>query len=388
MSAPIATALMSDGYTPILRGIGDQYLEPSVDCDYHFKDFVGSSPAIQPTLEQITVVAGTDSTVLLTGETGTGKELLARAIHDNSPRKERRFIKLNCAAIPTSLLESEMFGHEKGAFTGAVNQKIGRMELADQGTLFLDEVGDIPIEVQPKLLRAIQEREFERLGSTHTRRVNVRIVAATNRDLRSMIASNEFRSDLYYRLNVFPIRIPPLRDRREDIPLLATYFVHKFARQMQKSIHAIPPCVMKALLTWDWPGNIRELENFIERAMILSRGKSLDAPLAELQDFRPTQQESEPAYAHIARILKEAIGCLRPERPVVEEYAKKQHEEIVGALIESKGRVGGPQGAAARLHINRTTLISRMKKLGIDPRQFARTSVASMRTSEAPGGPR
>lgn len=373
MSTPIANALTSDRYTPILGSTGDQYLEPSVDCDHHFKDFVGSSPAIQPTLEQITVVAATDSTVLLTGETGTGKGLLARAIHDYSSRKKRKFIKFNCAAIPTSLLESEMFGHERGAFTGALNQKIGRMELADQGTLFLDEVGDIPIEVQAKLLRAIQEREFERLGSTHTRRVNVRIVAATNRDLRSMIASKEFRSDLYYRLNVFPIRIPPLRDRREDIPLLATYFVHKFARQMQKSIDAIPPCVMKALLTWDWPGNIRELENFIERAMILSRGKSLDAPLAELQDFRPTRQESQSAHADIARIVEEAIDCLHPERPLVEECAKKQREEILGALIESKGQVGGSEGAAVRLRVNRTTLISRMKRLGIDPRQFART---------------
>jgi transcriptional regulator with GAF, ATPase, and Fis domain len=281
-----------------------------------------------------------------------------------------------------------MFGHEKGAFTGAFNRRIGRMELADQGTLFLDEVGDIPIEVQPKLLRAIQEREFERLGSAYTRRVNVRIVAATNRDLRSMIASKEFRSDLFYRLNVFPIRIPPLRDRKEDIPLLATYFVHKFASQMHKSIHAIPPCVMEGLLTWDWPGNIRELENFIERAMILSRGKLLDAPLSELLDFRRSRQEFQPAHADIAEVLKEAIGCLHPERVPLEGYTTQQREEIVVALIESKGRVGGPTGAAARLRVNRTTLISRMKKLGIDPRRFVRTESGVERALfAAPGGP-
>jgi len=335
-----------------------------------FEQIVGNSPALKYVLELVDTVASSDSTVLLLGETGTGKALIARAIHDRSRRKARSFVKLNCAAIPTCLLESEMFGHERGAFTGAFNRRIGRMELADQGTLFLDEVGDIPIEAQPKLLRAIQEREFERLGSTSTRRVNVRIVAATNRDLRSMIESKEFRSDLFYRLNVFPIRIPPLRDRKEDIPLLATYFVHKFASQMHKSIHAIPPCVMEELLTWDWPGNIRELENFIERAMILGRGKLLDARLSELRDFRPTRQESQPDRLDIAQVLKEAIVSLHPERRLVEDYAKKQYEEIVSALIESKGRVGGPVGAAARLHVNRTTLIARMQKLGIVPKQF------------------
>jgi formate hydrogenlyase transcriptional activator len=352
--------------------------------DLGFEQIVGNSPALKHVLELVNTVASSDSTVLLLGETGTGKALIARAIHDRSRRQARAFVKLNCVAIPTCLLESEMFGHERGAFTGAFNRRIGRMELADQGTLFLDEVGDIAIEVQPKLLRAIQEREFERLGSTCTRRVNVRIVAATNRDLRNMIASKEFRSDLYYRLNVFPIRIPPLRDRKEDIPLLATYFVHKFASQMHKSIHAIPPCVMKELLTWDWPGNIRELENFIERAMILSRGNLLDAPLSELRDFRPALQESQTNHADVAQVLREAIASPHPERRLVEQSSKKQHEEIVSALIESKGRVGGPIGAAARLHVNRTTLISRMKKLGIDPRRLERTESGGERTFAAP----
>jgi formate hydrogenlyase transcriptional activator len=351
--------------------------------DLGFEQIVGNCPALKHVLELVNTVASSDSTVLLLGETGTGKALIARAIHDRSRRHARAFVKLNCAAIPTCLLESEMFGYEKGAFTGACNRRIGRMELADQGSLFLDEVGDIPIDVQPKLLRAIQEREFERLGSTCTRRVNVRIVAATNRDLRSMIASKEFRSDLYYRLNVFPIRIPPLRDRKEDIPLLATYFVHKFASQMNKSIHAIPPCVMKELLTWDWPGNIRELENFIERSMILSRGNLLDAPLSELQDFRPTRHEFQPAHADIAQVVKEVIGCLHPERAPVEAYTKQKREEIEVALIETKGRVGGPAGAATRLRVKRTTLIARMKKLGIDPRRFERTESGVERTFAA-----
>jgi len=354
-----------------------------------FEQIVGNSPALKQVLELVNTVASSDSTVLLLGETGTGKALIARAIHNRSRRHARTFVNLNCAAIPTCLLESEIFGHEKGAFTGAFNRTIGRMELADQGTLFLDEVGDIPIDAQPKLLRAIQEREFERLGSTYTRRVNVRIVAATNRDLRSMIASKEFRSDLFYRLNVFPIRIPPLRDRKEDIPLLATYFVHKFASQMHKSIHAIPPCVMEELLTWDWPGNIRELENFMERAMILSGGKLLDAPLSELRDFRPTRQEFQPVHAGDSASVKEAIACLHPERAPVEWDGKQQSEEIVVALIESKGRVGGPAGAAARLRVNRTTLISRMKKLGIDPRRFVRTEFGVEKAFfAAPGVPR
>ena len=336
---------------------------------------IGKSRALRSVLEQIDVVAPTDSTVLVTGETGTGKELIARAIHDRSRRKDRTFVKLNCAAIPTGLLESELFGHEKGAFTGAITQKMGRMELADQGTLFLDEVGDIPIEIQPKLLRALQEREFERLGGTHTRKVNVRLVAATNRNLEKMIAAREFRSDLYYRLHVFPIRIPPLRERKEDIPLLVSYFVQKFAKQMQKKIEGVPAAAMKRLVAWEWPGNIRELENLMERAVILTRGKSLEAPLAELRK----SNTDEPAHVtvaqgqeDIARIVKETISALDNKKTgVADHYAKQQSAEIVRALTECKGRVGGAEGAAARMGVNRTTLLARMKKFGIDPRQYA-----------------
>jgi formate hydrogenlyase transcriptional activator len=283
-------------------------------------------------------------------------------------------VKLNCAAIPTGLLESELFGHEKGAFTGAIAQKIGRMELADQGSLFLDEVGDIPVEIQPKLLRALQEREFERLGSTQTRKVNVRLIAATNRDLEKMVANREFRSDLFYRLNVFPIRIPPLRDRREDIPLLVSYFAQKFAKQMQKRIDAIPVAVMKGLTAWDWPGNIRELENFIERAVILTRGKALEAPLEELRKSdrdEPTRAPAAPQNDDIARIVKETITALRGKKVPSGESSKRQREDIVRALTQSKGRVGGADGAAARMGINRTTLLARIKKFGIDPRQYA-----------------
>ncbi|WP_433965332.1 sigma-54 interaction domain-containing protein [Tunturiibacter gelidiferens] len=256
-------------------------MEEEIRSEMGFEQIIGSSATLKHVLQMVETVAQSDSTVLLLGETGTGKELIARSIHDRSRRKERTFVKLNCAAIPTGLLESELFGHEKGAFTGAISQKAGRLELADQGTLFLDEVGDIPIETQPKLLRVLQEREFERLGSTHTRKVNVRLVAATNRDLEKMTAEREFRSDLFYRLNVFPIRIPPLRHRKEDIPLLVRYFVQKFANQMQKKIEAVPTAVMKSLTAWDWPGHIRELENFIERSVILTRGKSLEAPLGD-----------------------------------------------------------------------------------------------------------
>jgi formate hydrogenlyase transcriptional activator len=349
------------------------YLEEEIRGEMNFENLVGRSAALNHVLELVETVAPNDSTVLLLGETGTGKELVARAIHDRSRRKDRTFVKLNCAAIPTGLLESELFGHEKGAFTGAIGQKLGRLELADQGTLFLDEVGDIPADIQPKLLRALQEREFERLGSTVTRRVNIRLVAATNRDLERMVANREFRSDLFYRLNVFPIRIPPLRHRQEDIPLLVSYFVQKFAKQMQKRIENIPAAVMKGLIAWEWPGNIRELENFIERAVILTRGSSLEAPLAELRkvsaDLVPPAAQSE--QGDIARIVKETIAALNGRRTVVDEYSQKQREEIVRALTEAKGQVGGADGAAARMSMNRTTLISRMKKFGIEPRQYA-----------------
>jgi len=351
------------------------YLEEEIRTEMDFEQIVGTSPALKHVLQLVETVAASDSTVLLLGDTGTGKELIARAIHDRSRRKERTFVKLNCAAIPTGLLESELFGHEKGAFTGAISQKAGRMELADQGTLFLDEVGDIPIEIQPKLLRALQEREFERLGSTHTRKVNVRLIAATNRNLEKMIADREFRSDLFYRLNVFPIRIPPLRDRREDIPLLVSHFVQKCAKQMQKKIETIPPATMKGLTAWEWPGNIRELENFIERAVILTRGKSLEAPLSELRKAStdtPPSPGVQPAQEDIARIVKESISAaLNGKKNFSDEYSQKQREEIVRVLTEAKGRVGGADGAAARMGINRTTLISRMKKFGIDPRQYA-----------------
>jgi len=350
------------------------YLEEEIRSEMNFENIVGNSAALNHVLELAETVAPSDSTVLLLGETGTGKELIARAIHDRSRRKERTFVKLNCAAIPTGLLESELFGHEKGAFTGAISQKTGRMELADQGTLFLDEVGDIPLEIQPKLLRALQEREFERLGSTHTRRVNVRLIAATNRDLERMIADKEFRSDLYYRLNVFPIRIPPLRERKEDIPRLVSYFVQKFAKQMQKKIDTISPAVMKGLASWDWPGNIRELENFIERAVIVTRGRSLEAPLAELRKLstaEPAPAARNSAQEDIARIVKETLTALNGNKSSAGERAQRQREEIVRVLAESKGRVGGVDGAAARMGINRTTLLSRIKKLGINPEQYA-----------------
>ncbi|HXG95313.1 MAG TPA: sigma 54-interacting transcriptional regulator [Blastocatellia bacterium] len=350
------------------------YLEDEIRSELNFEQIVGSSPALRHVLELVETVAPSDSTVLLLGETGTGKELIARALHDHSRRRERAFVKLNCAAIPTGLFESELFGHEKGAFTGAISQQVGRLELADQGTLFLDEVGDVPPEIQPKLLRALQEREFERLGSTRTKRADVRLVAATNRDLEAMVAAREFRSDLYYRLNVFPIRLPPLRERREDIPLLVSYFVQKYARQMQKRIETIPAVAMKALTEWEWPGNIRELQNVIERAVILTRGKALEAPLAELRRVRldePTQTTAPRGQEEIVRIVKETINALNDKKSVADEYAKKQREEIVRALTESKGRVGGDEGAAARLGLNRTTLLSRMKKHGIDPKEFS-----------------
>jgi formate hydrogenlyase transcriptional activator len=322
------------------------YLEDELRGEMDFEGIVGQSSALRQVLNLVETVAPSDSTVLMLGETGTGKELIARAIHDRSRRKDRTFVKLNCAAIPTGLLESELFGHERGAFTGAISQKIGRLELADHGTLFLDEVGDIPIEIQPKLLRALQEREFERLGSTRTQKVDVRLVAATNRDLEKMIANREFRSDLYYRLNVFPIRIPPLRERPEDIPLLVRYFAQKYGRQMEKQIESIPVAVMRQLAAWDWPGNIRELENFIERSVILTRGPALEVPIAELgSNGNGVALRAEPRNG--------------------------ERDQIVRILKETNGRVAGPQGAAARMGLKRTTLISRMKKFGIDPHKLS-----------------
>ncbi|HET6176965.1 MAG TPA: sigma 54-interacting transcriptional regulator [Candidatus Sulfotelmatobacter sp.] len=359
----------------------NSYLEQEIRGDIEFEEMVGSSPALKHVLHLVETVAPTDSTVLLLGETGTGKELIARAVHEHSRRKDRIFVKINCAAIPTGLLESELFGHEKGAFTGAISQKIGRLELADGGTLFLDEVADIPSEIQPKLLRALQEREFERLGSTRTVKVNVRLIAATNRDLEKMVASREFRSDLYYRLNVFPIRVPPLRERKEDIPLLVGYFVQKFAKQMQKNIKRIPPAVMKAFTAWDWPGNIRELENFVERSVILTRGTGLEAPQLESWNLITQEHERETAdsrHQEIAEVVRSTLQALN-KKPILAnarqhksaERAKKQRDEIMRALTLSKGRVGGSGGAAARLGINRTTLLARMRKLGIDPKEYA-----------------
>jgi formate hydrogenlyase transcriptional activator len=322
------------------------YLEEEIRGEMDFEGIVGQSSALRHVLNMVETVAPSDSTVLLLGETGTGKELIARAIHDRSRRKDRTFVKLNCAAIPTGLLESELFGHERGAFTGAIAQKIGRLELADQGSLFLDEVGDIPIEVQPKLLRALQEREFERLGSNRTKRVDVRLIAATNRDLEKMIESREFRSDLYYRLNVFPIRIPPLRERPEDIPLLVRYFVQKYGRRMERKIESIPATAMKKLAGWHWPGNIRELENFIERSVILTHGSALQVPIGEL---------GGNGKATLVPGTREA----------------DERDAILRILKDTNGRVAGPQGAAARMGLKRTTLISRMQKLGIDPRRLS-----------------
>jgi len=322
------------------------YLEAEVRSEADFEGIVGQSSALWKVLQLVDTVATSDSTVLLLGETGTGKELIARATHDRSRRKDRTFVKLNCAAIPTGLLESELFGHERGAFTGAVAQKIGRLELADQGTLFLDEVGDIPLELQPKLLRVLQEGEFERLGSTRTKKVDVRLVAATNRDLDRMIEEKQFRSDLYYRLNVFPIRVPPLRERPEDIPLLVRYFSQKYARRMEKRIESIPAEAMRKLARWHWPGNVRELQNLVERAVILTRSSTLAISVPELAN---------------------GGGNLAPARAGNVE----EQDRIVRILKETKGRVGGPNGAAARLRIKRTTLITRMKKMGIDPRKMA-----------------
>ena len=322
------------------------YLEDEVRTEHNFGDIVGESAALREILKKVETVAPTDSTVLVCGETGTGKELIARAVHDLSPRKGRTFVKLNCAAIPTGLLESELFGHEKGAFTGAIAQKVGRFELAHQGTLFLDEVGDIPLELQPKLLRVLQEQEFERLGGTRTIKVNVRLVAATNSDLAKMVADKDFRSDLYYRLNVFPLMMPPLRERPDDIPRLVRHFTHRFARRMRRQIESVPALVMDALVRYPWPGNVRELQNVIERAVILSKGTELRVAMSDLQ---PIPAPSDGAAASLA--------------PVTLTDAEREH--IVAALTATGWVVGGPKGAAARLGMKRSTLQKKMQKLGI-----------------------
>jgi len=315
----------------------------TAETDPCFAGLVGASAALRQVIHLIDIVAGGDSTVLVLGETGTGKELIARAIHNLSPRRDRPFVKLNCAAIPTGLLESELFGHERGAFTGAIAQKIGRLEMADGGSLFLDEIGDIPLELQPKLLRVLQEREFERLGSTRTKKVDVRIIAATHRDLEGMILKKEFRRDLYYRLNVFPICVPPLRERAEDIPLLVRHFMHRAAERMKKSVDFVSTGVMSALARYPWPGNIRELENVVERAVILSRGSQLEISVRDLNSRIAVTQNDQDGLTL--------------------EQVERNH--ILATLRRTMWVISGPHGAAARLGLNRSTLQCRMKKLGI-----------------------
>jgi formate hydrogenlyase transcriptional activator len=326
------------------------YLETTERSEGLFTDIIGHSPALRQVLDQVLIVAPSDATVLVLGETGTGKELIAHAIHRSSQRKDGPFIKLNCAAIPTGLVESELFGHEKGAFTGAVNQKVGRMELAHGGTLFLDEVGEISLDLQPKLLRVLQDHEFERLGSTRTLKIDVRLIAATNRELAQEVADHLFRSDLYYRLNVFPIRVPALRERREDIPDLVRYFVHKFAIRMKRNIESIPTETMEALMQWWWPGNVRELENLIERSVILTQGNVLNVPLAEL-------------HSHVD------VGSNQPSQTL--NNAEREH--IIRVLSETNGVLSGPQGAAQRLGLKRTTLQSKMQRLKITRRDYMGT---------------
>ena len=318
------------------------YLESEIR-EYSFEDIVGKSAALRKVLDQVAIVAPTGSTVLLHGETGTGKELIARALHNLSPRRDRTFVRLNCAAIPSGLVESELFGHERGAFTGALMQKRGRFELADHGTLFLDEIGDIGMDLQPKLLRALQEREFERLGSTKTIQVDVRLIAATHRDLAAMIQERQFREDLFYRLNVFPIEIPPLRERREDIPLLIHYFVGRLSRRMQKRIKSIPKQSMELLVRADWPGNVRELENFIERCVILTQGEDLHVPRAELK-----RSPIRAASAGAAGTFEDA-----------------ERQAIIDALRSASGKIAGDSGAAERLGLKRTTLQNKMRRLNI-----------------------
>src|SRR6266478_2980188 len=337
------------------------YLEEEIRSEFNFEEIIGESPALKRALAQVELAAPAGTTVLLLGETGTGKELFARAIHNLSPRRDRTFVKINCAAIPSGLLESELFGHERGAFTGAIIQKIGRFELADRGTLFLDEVGDLPLELQPKLLRVLQEQEFERLGGNRTQRVDVRVVAATNTDLSSRVAERSFRSDLYYRLNVFPIQIPALRERAEDLPLLVRYFVQRFSRQLNKGVEYIPADAMDALTHYSWPGNVRELENLIERAVLLSPGKELRIPFAELKSnfISSASAATDPSSSHVS--LTSSASLTSPISTL--EEAERQH--ILRALKQTQWRIAGPKGAAVLLDIKRTTLQARMRKLGI-----------------------
>jgi formate hydrogenlyase transcriptional activator len=322
--------------------------EPEIAPEHSFEGIVGKSPALRRVLEQIAIVAPTDSTILLHGETGTGKELIARAIHNLSSRREHNYVRVNCAAIPSGLLESELFGHEKGAFTGALMQRKGRFELADRGSLFLDEVGDISLELQPKLLRAVQEQEFERLGSTRTIQVNVRLIAATHRNLRAMIQEEKFREDLFYRFNVFPIEIAPLRERREDIPLLVNFFVSKFSARMRKQITSIPRHAMEILTNCPWNGNVRELANFIERAVIVTQGEELEVPIAALH------------------ASSDAVFAVRSPH----SFRQAECSVIMEALRAASGRIAGKGGAAERLGLKRTTLQNKIRRLGIAKEQY------------------
>jgi formate hydrogenlyase transcriptional activator len=361
LTSPVATAIDNALAYGQIEKLNEKlaqeklYLEGELQND--FQDIVGESPSVKKVLKAVETVAPTDSTVLIWGETGTGKELIARAIHNLSGRKKGTFVKVNCAAIPTGLIESELFGHEKGAFTGALAQRIGRFELADGGTLFLDEIGDIPAELQPKLLRVLQEHEFERLGGNKTLKVNVRLVAATNRDLGEMVAARTFRSDLYFRLNVFPVTLPALRERSGDVELLVKHFVEKCARKMSKKIDAIPADTMTALTSYAWPGNVRELENVIERAVILSQGPTLSVPVAELRS-----PGSAPRPAPAPRATPPDVNASAGPPGTLEEV---ERQAVLKALEESGWRVGGPKGAAARLGLSRTTLQGKMQRLGI-----------------------
>ena len=333
------------------------YLEDEIRSEMNFGQIVGKSPALRKVLQRVGVVAPTDSTVLIYGETGTGKELVARAIHDLNPRRAKAFVKLNCAAIPTGLLESELFGHEKGAFTGAIAQRIGRFEVANGGTIFLDEIGEIPLELQTKLLRVLQEREFERLGSSRTLKADARLIAATNRDLEAMVSEQKFRSDLFFRIDVFPLHVPPLRERPDDIPLLVRHFTQQLARRMRKAIDTIPSATMAALCRYHWPGNIRELQNVIERAVILSTGPELGLDVADLKPSKASHVEE--------RAVPPDSAPGRGIRAVLDETERQQ---ILKALAQCNWVVAGPRGAAALLGMKRSTLHLRMRKLGISHR--------------------